>query len=153
MVSVSKVKQIFCKDPCCIAFWILRIALALTYLYSGVSLILRPTEWLGFAPAWFKDVLYLSGIELTTYLKMQGVIELLFVASLLTGFGLRIVALLSAFEMAGITLLYGVDGISFRDIAILGSSLAVFALSFGKGTQFADRSSHPQQNQPLNPQP
>mgnify|MGYP001607753827 CR=1 FL=1 len=106
-----------------IGFWTLRLGLALTYLYSGFDLILHPTAWTVYLPLWFKELLPFAP---TLYLQIQGAAELLFALSFLTGFQIRWAGLLAAFEMAMILLFYGLDGISFRDIAILGAALSIF---------------------------
>jgi uncharacterized membrane protein YphA (DoxX/SURF4 family) len=101
----------------------LRLGLAFTYLYSGYHLATNPGPWVGFMPEWFQNLLPVAP-EL--YLRLQGVGELLFAASLLSGILIRWVALLSAIEMLGILLLSGITLVTFRDIAILGVSLSLF---------------------------
>ena len=106
-----------------LGLWALRFGLAGTYLYSGISLIREPLNWVGFLPQWFISLLPVAP---ETYLTIQGIAELLFVLSFLSGFGIRWAALLSALEMFGITAFYGIDLISFRDIAIFGAALSLF---------------------------
>ncbi len=106
-----------------LGLWSLRLGLALTYLYSGPSLILSPESWLGFLPPWFAGILPVAP---ETYLQIQGAVEILLALSFLTGFGITWAALISAAEFFGILVFHGIDLISFRDIAILGSSLALF---------------------------
>lgn len=103
--------------------WALRLGLSATYLYSGTDLILNPKNWIGYLPDWFKGLLPVAP-EL--YLKGQGIVELLFVLSFLTGFKTKWAALLSSLEILGILLFYGIDGGSFRDMAIFGAALALF---------------------------
>lgn len=104
-------------------FWSLRIGLAAVYLYSGPDLIAYPQNWVGYLPEWFKGLLPIAP-EL--YLKIQGIAELLMVISFLSGIAVRWAALASALEMAGILMFYGIDGVSFRDLAVLGSALSLF---------------------------
>lgn len=111
------------------SFLILRLGLAATYIYSGLDLILHPTAWIVFLPAWFEELLPVSTI---TYLQFQGSVELLLAAGFITGLGLRAVSFISALEMVAILLFYGFDGVTFRDLAILGGSLAVFFSTFQK---------------------
>ena len=103
--------------------WSLRVGLALTYLYSGFSLIISTENWLGFIPSWFNSLLPVAP-EL--YLKLQGAAELLFSLSYLTGFWIPVAASFSILEFSGILVFYGIDLISFRDIALLGSAIALF---------------------------
>lgn len=110
--------------------WALRLGLALTYLYSGTHLISDPGPWLGYLPEWFKNLLPLAP-EL--YLQLQGGVELFLAASFLTGAGIQWAALVSSAEIAGILLFYGVDLISFRDLAVLGAAISLF-LSYSDET-------------------
>lgn len=107
--------------------WVLRLGLSATYLYSGIDLIFNPINWIGYLPNWFKGLLPVAP-EL--YLKGQGIVELLFVLSFLTGKGIKWAALLSALEMFGILIFYGIDGISFRDMAIFGAALSLFCFYY-----------------------
>ena len=106
-----------------LSIWALRLGLALTYLYSGTHLISDPGPWIGYLPEWFKNLLPLAP-EL--FLQLQGDVELLLAVSLLTGVGIYWAALVSSVEIAGILIFYGLDLISFRDIAILGAALSLF---------------------------
>lgn len=109
------------------SFLILRLGLAATYIYSGLDLILHPRAWIIFVPSWFNDLLPVSTL---TYLQFQGAVELMLAAGFIFGIGLRAVSFISALEMLAILLFYGFDGVTFRDLAILGGSLAVFVSTF-----------------------
>ncbi len=113
---------------------ILRYGLALTYLFSGYDLIAHPRTWSSFIPYWFANLL---PVDVLTYIQFQGAIELLIALAFIFGILLRPAAFLSALEMVGILILYGIDAITFRDLAILGGSLAVFFWTF---TQAAKKS-------------
>jgi cytochrome c-type biogenesis protein len=117
------------QNPQKLAFLSLRLGLAATYIYSGISLITEPSLWRAFVPFWFSDIL---PVNILTFLQVQGVIELLFAVAFILGILLRPVAFLSAFEMLVILALSGLDGITFRDLAILGASLALFFSTFIK---------------------
>jgi len=68
------------------------------------------------------------------FLRTQGVAEMLmaflFFAWFLPKIGVRIAAFLSALQMALILIFIGLTLDTFRDIPILGASLAVFLMSF-----------------------
>lgn len=110
---------------------VLRIGLGLMYVYSGVSLIRHPFDWQGFLPPWFGELIS-RFLPLPIYLAVQGAGELLLALVFLLPFvplaAVRIAAVASAFEFAGILLLTGLDLITFRDIGLLGASLALLAL-------------------------
>lgn len=109
------------------AIWALRLGLAAVYLYSGPDLILHPGDWIGYLPGWLKEILP-APPEL--YLRAQGIVEILFALSFLTGFGIKWSALFSAAEMLGIILFYGIDGVSFRDLGLFGAAICLFLFYF-----------------------
>lgn len=116
--------------------WVLRASLGTSYVYSGYDLFLHPTGWYWairplpeFAQGVIKDVI---GIDV--YLQTQGIAEMgmgfLFFAWFLPKIGVRVAAFLSALQMALILIFVGLTLETFRDIPILGASLAVFLMSF-----------------------
>jgi cytochrome c-type biogenesis protein len=106
---------------------VLRYGLALTYIYSGYDLITNSRSWASFVPYWFSNLL---PVDALTYLQFQGAVELLLALAFITGFALRPAAFLAALEMVSILLLYGIDAVTFRDVAILGGALALFFYTF-----------------------
>jgi len=116
------------------AVWILRISLGISYVYSGYDLFVNPKGWLWAVPQWFSQLLTNAGIPVDTYLQLQGVSELVLAALFFAWFfgkwSLRIAAAVSAIEIAAILTFVGIDLVTFRDIPILGASLALFIISF-----------------------
>jgi len=102
------------------------------YVYTGVDFLRAPEHWYGFTPLWFSQFVLQFLPSLDVYLRIQGVGELVlgfvFLAWFLPKAIVRIAALLSALEMTLILAFVGVDLITFRDIPILGASLAVFLM-------------------------
>ena len=109
----------------------LRLGLGVMYVYSGIDLIRNPDNWIAFIPGWLMDALT-PFIALETFLRVQGVAELVFAFVFLALFlpnGLvRIIALCSALEMLSILALTGVDLITFRDFGLLGASVTLILL-------------------------
>ena len=116
--------------------WALRLTLGIMYVYTGVDFLRTPEHWYGFTPPWLSQLILTIFPSMDAYLRTQGVGELLlgiaFLAWFLPLVVVRIAAFLSALEMALILLVVGIDLITFRDIPILGASLAVFLLTFQK---------------------
>ena len=115
--------------------WVLRISLAAMYAYSGLDLLRHPTGWYWAVrplPAFVQGAINSIGIDL--FLQMQGVMELLFAAILVLWFLPKIfsmtVAMLTAIEMALILTFFGVDGVTFRDIGLLGASLSLYLILY-----------------------
>lgn len=113
---------------------ILRYGLALTYLFSGYDLITSPRSWSSFVPYWFGNLL---PVDVLTFIQIQGVVEILIALAFITGYFIRPAAFISALEMAAILILYGVDAVTFRDLAILGGSMALFFYTFSEPAKSA----------------
>ncbi|PJE64834.1 MAG: hypothetical protein COU90_01050 [Candidatus Ryanbacteria bacterium CG10_big_fil_rev_8_21_14_0_10_43_42] len=109
----------------------LRLGLGAMYLYSGFDLVRNPDNWISFIPGWFMDVL-MTITTLETFLRLQGVVELLFAFIFLSLFlpqkGVRVAAVFSALEICSILVFTGVDLITFRDFGLLGASVALIIL-------------------------
>src|SRR3989344_9261696 len=113
--------------------WVLRISLAAMYFYSGFDLLQHPKSWywaIRPLPSPVQEIIHSFGIDL--FLQIQGVIELIFAAILIFWFLPRIfamiVALLTSIEMALILIFVGVDGVTFRDIGLLGAAISLYVL-------------------------
>lgn len=121
--------------------WPLRIGLGLTYLYSGYDLFVHPTAWVWAIPFWLRGFIG-SVVDIGSYLRFQGIIEIIFAVLLLGWFVarsvVRWVAFLATLEFAAILLLAFLPfsetnfTVTFRDIGLLGASLALFILLLRK---------------------
>lgn len=111
--------------------WSLRVGLAFMYLYSGYDLVVHPTAWTWALPMWLREIISLA-VPATTYLRVQGAGEIILALIILAWFlparYVRWAALLSVFEMGGILLVSGNFATTFRDIGLLGASLALFLI-------------------------
>ena len=111
--------------------WILRLGLGLMYLYSGFDLIMNPKGWTWALPWWYKQMVMVV-MPIDGYLRFQGALELL-MAFLLLSFFLpkkvaMMVAAVSSLEILFILLFAPQFSITFRDIGVLGASLALFLI-------------------------
>ena len=112
--------------------FVLRLSLAAMYLYSGYSLLTSPKSWTQFVPFWLKENLAQISFPVTAFVQVQGVVEIAIAAVLLLWFLpnklVKWSAFLSAIEMASILFLGQIDLVTFRDIGLLGASLAIFLI-------------------------
>lgn len=115
--------------------WALRLGLGIMYVYSGYSLTAHPTSWhwtTRSLPQLFQNLIDSIGIDI--FLRAQGIIELIIALFLLAWFlpkgFLKIAAALATAEMLFILLLVGVDLITFRDLGLLGATVALLIISF-----------------------
>ena len=121
--------------------WSLRVGIGAMYLYSGSDLVMHPSAWHWALPYWLAQIIR-SVVPIDTYLRSQGSVEILMALCLLAWFLkpqiVKWVALLSTLEMAAILVLAFLPWsetnflITFRDIGLLGGSLALTAMLFQK---------------------
>ena len=117
---------------------VLRVSLGFSYLYSGYDLFVHPTGWhwvIRPLPEFVQTIIN-DVIGTDVYLRTQGIAEMgmafLFLAWFLPKIGVRLAAFLSTVQMALILIFVGLTLETFRDIPILGASLAVFLMTFKK---------------------
>ena len=120
----------------------LRVGLAATYIFSGIDLVKNPSAWhwavnqaLTGLPDFFSTFVN-ETIGTNTFLKAQGVGELVLAAFLLTWFLpkkiLQFIAIFITVEMFFILALTGIDYYTFRDLGLLGAGLALTAIAYRK---------------------
>jgi hypothetical protein len=104
--------------------FLLRTGLAIAFLYAAIASFLEPISWIGFFPAFLRELL-----PAEILLMVFSVYELGLALWLLSGKASYYAGLLSAATLAGIIVFnLGALDIIFRDIAILASALALVAL-------------------------
>ena len=128
--------------------WALRLTLGLMYLYSGQDIIRHPTAWLWALPYWLKQFIA-QFTELGTYLRLQGAVEIIFALIFLSWFlkprVVKVASLLASIEFLAILVLAFLPWseanftITFRDIGLLGASLALFLILKDKSYDIASR--------------
>lgn len=115
--------------------WVLRIGLGATYLYSGMNLVANPELWYGFLPGWF-SALVIKFMEVNTYLRLQGMAEVLvgvlFLSWFLESWALRLAILYSVLGLSVILTFFGIDLITFRDLGLLGAAMALGVMEIKK---------------------
>lgn len=101
---------------------ILRVGIALVFLWFGASQLSNAADWIGWLPGW---VLKLP-IAPTTFVYINGALEVIGGALLLIGVSVRLAAFLLALHMAGIVAAVGYNEIGVRDFGILCATIAVW---------------------------
>ncbi len=102
-------------------FIILRITLAVVFLWFGVQQLYVPTEWAGFVPEFLGKVM-----SPAIFVLLNGVVEVLFGMLLLSGFYVRFVSFILAIHLFGIAISMGYTPIMVRDVGLSLATLAVF---------------------------
>jgi uncharacterized membrane protein YphA (DoxX/SURF4 family) len=104
---------------------LLRVSLAVIFLYAAASSFANPREWIGYLPG-----VLVERFPAELLLKGFSVFELLLAAWLLSGVYTRYAALLAAATLGGIVVTnFELFMITFRDIALIFAALALAAMS------------------------
>lgn len=99
----------------------LRWAMALVFLYFGISQLINPDMWTFFIPEWISNI-----IDAKTLVYMNGVFEVIFGTLLLLGLFTRLSSLLLALHLTGITLSVGFSETGVRDFGLTVATFAIF---------------------------
>ncbi len=102
---------------------LLRLGLAIVFIYAAVSSFLDPNEWVGYLPSFMTEM-----VDARTLLPFFSVFELTLAAWLLSGVYVRYAALFCAMTLGGIVVFnFELFAISFRDIGLMLAALALAA--------------------------
>ncbi len=104
---------------------VLRLGLAMLYLWFGFSEVVDAASWLSWVPQWATD---LSHLDAHTIVLLNGSFEVVAGALLAIGIAVRWMALLLALHMLLIVVDIGLTAIGMRDLAL---SISTLALSLG----------------------
>jgi len=113
---------------------ILRIGIALVFLWFGYQQLVHNEMWTIYVPDY---VVNMSGISASALVTINGTFELIFGSLLLLGLFTRISALLLTLHMAQIMLTVGYSDIGVRDFGISVAAFSVFL--YGRDRWCLDR--------------
>ncbi|HUB92878.1 MAG TPA: DoxX family membrane protein [Verrucomicrobiae bacterium] len=100
---------------------LLRVGLAIVFMYAAVSSLMHPEEWVGYLPSFIEKM-----SNATSILKAFAVLEILLSLWLLSGRLVRYSALLAVLLLVGIIFAQPGDlPITFRDIGLVFMGLAL----------------------------
>jgi uncharacterized membrane protein YphA (DoxX/SURF4 family) len=102
---------------------IVRVGLALVFVWFGVNQFMDTNAWLGYMP---QSVIDISHLSAATLVHLNGAFEIIFGIALLLGFFTRFAALLLALHILDITYVVGFDSIGVRDFGLSMATVAVF---------------------------
>jgi hypothetical protein len=105
----------------------------LVNLYAGFFLLTDPVRFYKYVPGWLSRVANVMA-SVDAYLRLQGIAEIIIALCLLGWFFprwcVRVASTLLTIEMMLILLFVGVNDVTFRNIGILGTALALLISSF-----------------------
>jgi uncharacterized membrane protein YphA (DoxX/SURF4 family) len=101
---------------------LLRISIALVFLWFGLNQLLNSSAWLAWLPSWMSSLSLLP----TTIILLNGLFETVLGLLLLMGFLVRPVALLLSLHLFGIVFSIGYNDIAVRDVGLALATFVVF---------------------------
>lgn len=104
------------------SFHILRVGLAITFLWIGVLILKEPGAWAGYMAPWAVKLLPLPVEEM---MRGTAILDILIGALLLLGVGVWVASLVAALHLAVVLVVSGITDITVRDIGLLTGSLAL----------------------------
>src|SRR5574343_292865 len=102
---------------------LLRIGIALVFLWFGINQMIDVKSWVDFVP---ESVVKMSGLNVTTLVYLNGIFEIVFGVAMLFGYYTRLAALALAIHMFEITYVVGYDSIGVRDFGLSIATFVVF---------------------------
>lgn len=102
---------------------VVRIGVALVYIWFGFSQLLHPSMWTSLVPSYAATIIPTSVLNIVL---LNGVFELIFGLLLLVGFWTRIAAGLLALHAIHIVTVVGYSPIGVRDFGIMMAAIGTF---------------------------
>lgn len=111
------------------SFHILRVGLAITFLWIGVLILKQPEAWGGYLQPWAAGLL---PVPIEEAMRGTAVLDLLIGALLLFDVWVWPAALVAALHLLTVLAVSGITDITVRDIGILAAALALMAEAMPK---------------------
>ncbi|HXK38162.1 MAG TPA: hypothetical protein VJ579_03790 [Candidatus Paceibacterota bacterium] len=101
---------------------ILRVGLAITFIWIGVLIIMQPLMWGGYIEGWASGLIPFATEPM---MLVTGVIDIVIGALLALGVVIPLAAALGALHIAIVLVVSGITDITVRDIGLLAAALAL----------------------------
>ncbi len=109
---------------------VLRISLALVFLYFGIMQLNDPSAWSGFVP----EFMTLSFLSANNIVVFNGFMEVVLGTFLVVGLYVRFASLIMSLHLFGIALSIGFYPLGIRDFGLAFATLALFFLGVDRYT-------------------
>lgn len=109
------------------AFHILRIGLAITFLWIGLLILKSPESWAAYIQPWALDLLPLPARDV---MVATAVFDIVIGFFLLIDAWIWIAAALASIHLLMVMVAGGITEVTVRDIGLLGGTLALFVSSY-----------------------
>ena len=111
-----------------IGFYILRLGLAIVFLYFGISQILDQSRWIYLVPDRF-FIFYIHEVLKSKLVFINGIFDLIIALSLISGIFIRIFSILGFIHLISITIFsLGFEPSGIRDLGLAFAMLSLFFL-------------------------
>lgn len=115
-----------------ISLWLLRVGVAVPFLYAGADSLFHPENWLGYIPAW-GVVLVERVASMDMFLRIYAIAEIILGVWLLSGKKMVWSGIAAAAWLLAITVLnIGQLPVVFRDLGLAGAALSLSLFQNGK---------------------
>jgi uncharacterized membrane protein YphA (DoxX/SURF4 family) len=111
-----------------IGVYILRLGLAIVFLYFGISQILDQSRWIYLVPDRF-FIFYIHEVLKSKLVFINGIFDLIIALSLISGIFIRIFSILGFIHLLSITIFsLGFEPSGIRDLGLAFAMLSLFFL-------------------------
>ena len=111
-----------------IGVYILRLGLAIVFLYFGISQILDQSKWIYLVPDRF-FIFYINEVLKSKLVFINGIFDLIIALSLISGIFIRIFSILGFIHLLSITIFsLGFEPSGIRDLGLAFAMLSLFFL-------------------------
>jgi uncharacterized membrane protein YphA (DoxX/SURF4 family) len=111
-----------------IGVYILRLGLAIVFLYFGISQILDQSRWIYLVPDRF-FIFYINEVLKSKLVFINGIFDLIIALSLISGIFIRIFSILGFIHLISITIFsLGFEPSGIRDLGLAFAMLSLFFL-------------------------
>ncbi len=102
---------------------VLRLSIALVFLWFGINQIADPNQWVAYVP---DSVVNFSGLAVTTIVFLNAIFEIILGSALLLGFFTRWTSALLALHIIDIFVIVGLNATGVRDFGIAAATLTIW---------------------------
>lgn len=106
---------------------ILRVGLAITFLWIGILILKNPEAWGGYLQPWAANLLV---VPLKTVMIGTAILDITIGFFLLIGVFTWLAALVASGHLLIVLIVSGINVITVRDIGLLAATIALFVNSF-----------------------
>lgn len=111
-------------------YHILRVGLAITFLWIGVLILEDPSGWADMIPSWAQDLMFMSA---KNAMIATAVLDIAVGILLLVNFLPWVGGVVGAAHLAIVLVVVGISAITVRDIGLMAGCIAVAVHTWPKG--------------------